>query len=194
MFDFEDEDRTAVGWVPVDGRGSLPYALLHGESLVAVASWALGDAGVDLLDFTISWSDVRAHGSAVVIHDPLCPGTPTAFLAESLAAAVERDVVVVGVRPVTDTVKTIERQRVGDTVDRSALQAVTSPVVLPASVVAALPTAPAADIDLADLVTALVDALGDAHEVVFLEAPPEGRRVSDESDLRLVEALAGDSR
>ena len=51
-----DDDWTtrhpAVGVVPVEGRGSMPFALLHGESLVAVASWALGEAGVELLDFT----------------------------------------------------------------------------------------------------------------------------------------------
>ena len=76
MWDDEDDERPAVGWVPVDGRGSMPYALLHGESLVAVASWALGDAGVELLDFTADWADVQARETALVVHDPLCPGTP----------------------------------------------------------------------------------------------------------------------
>ena len=38
MFFDDDDDttRTPVGLVPVEGRGSLPFALLHGESLVAV--------------------------------------------------------------------------------------------------------------------------------------------------------------
>ena len=104
---YEDSDR-AVGWVPLDGRGSMPFALLHGESLVAVASWALGEAGVELLDFTVGWADVQGLGAALVVHDPLCPGTPATFLAEAVSAAVDRDVVVAGTRPVTDTVKTVE--------------------------------------------------------------------------------------
>ena len=188
LVDEDDDRRTPVGLVPVDGRGSMPFALLHGESLVAVASWALGEAGVDLLDFTASWEDVQAREAALVVHDPLCPGTPVTFLAEALRAA-ERGsaVVVVGVRPVTDTVRQADAQGVlGAAVDRADLVAVVSPVVIPAVVVAALPRLPATD-DLADLVA----ALREHHEVVFLEAPPSARRVSDDSDLRLLEALSG---
>ncbi len=50
MWDDEDEERPAAGWVPLEGRGSLPYALIHGESLVACAAWALGEAEVDLVE------------------------------------------------------------------------------------------------------------------------------------------------
>jgi 2-C-methyl-D-erythritol 4-phosphate cytidylyltransferase len=191
MWDDEDEQRPAGGWVPVEGRGSRPYLLLHGESLVAVASWALGDAGVELIDFTAGWADVRERGTALVVHDPLCPGTPAAFLAEAVATAVAQDVVVVGVRPVTDTVKASDGETLGATVDRAGLLAVSSPVVLPASVVEALPAPPpaAAFDDLADLVA----WLRESHEVRFVEAPPAGRRVLDESDLRLVEALGHDA-
>ncbi|MCA1656214.1 MAG: hypothetical protein LC713_00590, partial [Actinobacteria bacterium] len=87
--------------VPVDGRGSLPFALLHGESLVAVASWALAEAGVQLLDFTTSWVAVQARGLPLVVHDPLCAGTPVGFLRQAVALAAD-GAVVVGVRPVTD--------------------------------------------------------------------------------------------
>jgi len=182
---YDDDSDRAVGWVPLDGRGSTPFALLHGESLVAVASWALGEAGVELLDFTVGWADVQGLGAALVVHDPLCPGTPATFLAEAVSAAVDRDVVVVGIRPVTDTVKTVEGGVLGETVDRAELRAVTSPVVLPASVVATLAGPPPVG-DLADLVA----FLRAGHDVLFLEAPPAGRRIVDESDLRLVEALA----
>ena len=184
---YDDISERAVGWVPLDGRGSMPFALLHGESLVAVASWALGEAGVALLDFTAGWDDVRALEAALVVHDPLCPGTPASFLAEAVSTAVDRDVVVAGTRPVTDTVKRVEGGVLGETVDRAELLAVTSPVVLPASVVAALAEPPPVG-DLADLVA----FLRSTHDVVFLEAPPAGRRVVDESDLRLVEALAAE--
>jgi 2-C-methyl-D-erythritol 4-phosphate cytidylyltransferase len=189
VYDDLDETRTAVGWVPLDGRGSMPFALLHGESLVAVASWALSEAGVELLDFTAGWADVRSRAAALVVHDPLCAGTPATFLTEAITAAIEGDVVVAGVRPVTDTVKVVDAGVLGETVDRAGLLAVTSPVVLPASVVTALETPPPVE-DLADLVA----TLRADHEVVFLEAPPQGRRVVDDSDLRLVEALAAGSR
>lgn len=180
-----DDISTAVGIVPVEGRGSMPFAMLHGESLVAVASWALEDAGVELLDFTAAWSDVQARDAALVLHDPLCPGTPAEFLARAVEAAAD-GAVVVGVRPVTDTVKTIDDGVLGDTVDREGLVEVASPVVLPATVVAALSEQPVLD-DFAELVA----LLRERHEVTLMEAPPQARRVADESDLRLVEQLAG---
>ncbi|HSE54768.1 MAG TPA: 2-C-methyl-D-erythritol 4-phosphate cytidylyltransferase, partial [Nocardioidaceae bacterium] len=114
-----------------------------------------------------------------------CPLTPIAFLREALATAVAEDVVVVGVQPVTDTIKTVEEGVVGGTVDREGLWAVTSPVVLPADVVAELDAWPDAD----DF-TALVSWLRQRFEVRFLEAPALGRRVEDESSLALLEALA----
>jgi 2-C-methyl-D-erythritol 4-phosphate cytidylyltransferase len=185
---YDDEPTGAVGIVPVEGRGSLPFTLLHGESLVAVASWALGEAGVSLLDFTTDWAGVQDMGAALVVHDPLCAGTPVTFLTEAVRMAAAGDVVVVGSRPVTDTVTEQDGQGVlGPTHDRTALREVTSPVVLPAAVVAGLPALPATD-DLAELVA----ALGQQHELVFLEAPAAGRRVGDESDVRLLEALSTD--
>ena len=190
MYDDVDQVPTPAGVVPTEGRGSLPFALLHGESLVAVASWALGEAGVELLDFTASRRDVLARGCALVLHDPLCPGTPVSFLTEAVRASEAGGVVVVGVRPVTDTVSTTGGGGVlGATVDRSGLLAVASPVVLPAVVLAALPALPDTD-DLADLVTSLVGTLGE-DRVLLLEAPAAARRVVDESDLRLLEALPG---
>jgi len=172
-----------VGLVPTDGRGSLPFLLLRGESLVAVASWTLGEAGVQLLDFTLSWADVQAHGADLVVHDPLCAGTPVEFLREAVAAAMDGHVVV-GVRPVTDTVKHDGSEGLGETADRTGLRAVCYPVVLPAVLVAALSEQPGTD-DLADLVV----ALGSEHPVRYLDAPPSARRVVDASDVRLLEAL-----
>jgi 2-C-methyl-D-erythritol 4-phosphate cytidylyltransferase len=166
----------------VEGRGSLPFALLHGEPLIAIASFALEDAGVELLDFNTAWVDVQARGGAVVVHDPLCAGTPTEFLARAIEAAA--DTVVVGIRPVTDTVKRVEDGVIGETVDRDELFAVASPVVLPAAVVASLTELPPLD-DLA----ALVALLRQGCEVTYLEAPPQARRMADESDLALVQHL-----
>lgn len=182
----DDEAPPVSGLVPTTGRGSLPFAAVHGEPLVVVASWALDRAGVTLVDFTASWQQVQGTGRPLVIHDPLCPLTPVAFLQQAIAVSAASDEVVVGVRPVTDTVKTLRTGGVlGDTVDRERLWTVTSPVVLPASVVAALDEWPDVD-DPAALVT----ALRDRFEVRFLAAPATGARVQDESAIALLEALA----
>ena len=175
----------AVGVVPTDGRGSLPFTLLHGEPLVAIASWAVEEARVELLDFNTSWADVVERELPLVVHDPLCPATPATFVAAVLAEAAGTGSVAVGVRPVTDTVKEMDGGIVGATVDRSSLVAVVSPLVLPPEVIAAHDDWP----DLDDL-PALVDALRERFPVRFVEAPAEARRIADESDLRLLEAAS----
>ena len=164
-------------------RGSLPFALVHGEPLVACAVWALGEAGVFVVDLGTSWAAVTDAGTPFVLHDPLCPLTPPEFLAECVAHAAERAAVTVGVRPVTDTVKELHDGRVGATHDRADLLQVVSPVVLPAAVVAALDGVPTTDF------TALVAALAERFPVETLEAPAEARRVADDVDLRVLEAL-----
>lgn len=177
----------ALGVVPTDGRGSLPFALLHGESLVAIAAWSLGESGAELLDFNASWQSVIDRELPLVVHDPLCPATPVEFLRAALEQSMSSGAVVVGVRPVTDTVKQLEGDVVGETVDRSELAAVASPVVLPVSVIAAHDGWP----DLDDI-PSWVESLRGRFPVAFLEAPPEGRRVTDESDLKLLEASTPD--
>ncbi len=181
------EPVTVLGVVPVEERGSLPFALLHGESLVAVASWALGETETELLDFNTSWEAVQEREPMLVVHDPLCPATPVPFLREVIEVAAARHSIVVGVRPVTDTVKAVEGDGdvVGETVDRVGLVSVASPLVLPPAVVAALPQWPSFD-DLA----ALVGELRERYPVSFVEAPALARRIADESDLRLLEGLA----
>lgn len=172
-----------VGLVPDEGRGSLPYALLRGDSLVATASWALQEAEVELLDFTVTWEQVQELERPLVLHDPLCPLTPVDFLREAVASATRS--VVVAVRPVTDTIKTASATTVGETLDREKLWTVTSPVVLPAAVVAELPSWP----DTGDFAV-LAESLRDRFEVRFVEAPALARRVEDESELQLLEAFA----
>jgi 2-C-methyl-D-erythritol 4-phosphate cytidylyltransferase len=167
----------------------MPFALLHGEALVAVAAWAAGEAGVELLDFDATWAQVQETARPLVLHDPLCPMTPVPFITETVRRAVEGDAVVVAVHPVTDTVKSVEvgpdGPVVGATLDRESLWAVTSPVVLSVSVVAALDDWP----DVDDF-GALVSALRSRFPVTFVQAPPLARRVEDESAIRLLEAYA----
>jgi len=179
-----DETPEPLGVVPLDGRGSLPFALVHGESLVAAVSWALTTAGAKLFDYGVSFAGVKDAGQMLVIHDPLCPLTPVSFIEEAIEESVQTGAVVVGVRPVTDTIKEYDGERLGATLDRDELMCVTSPVVLPASVVAALD-----DLDTNDLAE-LVAELTRRFPVRHLPAPPLGRRIVDEADLDVLSAFS----
>ncbi|PUA81559.1 2-C-methyl-D-erythritol 4-phosphate cytidylyltransferase [Nocardioides currus] len=179
----EGELPPALGIVLDQDRGSLPYALIHGEALVACAAWALGEAGVTPLDTGVGWDGVRGAGEPVVLHDTLCPMTPADFIATCVARALADDTVVVGTRPVTDTVKQVAGGVVGGTVDRDELVSIASPLVLPPSVVAALEHAPGTDL------AALVARLATDHQVVALEAPASARRVSSVEEIAVLEAL-----
>jgi 2-C-methyl-D-erythritol 4-phosphate cytidylyltransferase len=180
------ETLPALGTVLDEDRGSLPYALIHGEALVACAAWALGEAGVTVLDTGTPWSAVVEAGEPLVLHDPLCPMTPPDFVAACVDRAVEDDCVVVGVRPVTDTVKVASDGFVGRTVDRESLVSVAAPVVLPPSVVATLGGLPTSDL------AALVAALRARYPVELVEAPPSARRVGSVDDLAVLEALTAE--
>lgn len=186
-----DEIPEPLGVVPIDGRGSLPFALVHGESLVAAASWALTTAGAKLFDYGVPFAGVQDAGQMLVIHDPLCPLTPASFIEEAIEESVQTGAVVVGVRPVTDTVKEYdaprgpgEAGRLGSTVDRDELMCVTSPVVLPAKVVAAL------DELVTDDLAELVSELSRRFPVRHLPAPPLGRRIVDQADLDVLTAFS----
>ena len=151
---------------------------------MACAAWALGEAGVDLVDASVPWSGIVESGADLVLHDALCPMTPPAFVAACLARARATGRPVVGVRPVTDTVKVVADGLVGQTLDRDDLRAVASPLVVPASVLATMTGPPSPDPALA-----VADLAAAGHPVETIEAPPEGRRVASADDLRLLEAL-----
>ena len=72
----------------------------------------------------------------------------------------------------------------GATLDREDLVCVTSPVVLPAAVVAALD-----ELDTDDL-AALVARISERFPVRHLPAPALGRRIVGESDLEVLVALS----
>lgn len=178
----------ALGILLTDGRGSLPFALIHGEALVATAGWAMGESGITPIDLGVTWVGLVDAEEPVVLHDVLCPMTPPEFLADCLIDAVEHDRVVVGVRPVTDTVKRVDDGYVGATLDRDELVRVCSPVVLPVSVVAALDGLSVADLGAADLAT-LVAGLRTRFVVHEVSAPTEARRVDTVEDVAVLEAL-----
>lgn len=179
-----DDVPRGLGLVLDEDRGALPYTLVHGEALVACAAWALGEAGVDLVDASVPWSGLVESGEDLVLHDALCPMAPPAFITACLERARETGRPVVGVRPVTDTVKVVADGVVGETLDRDGLLAIASPLVLPAAVVASLARRPSAD-----LARAVGDLVAAGHQVETVEAPPEGRRVATDEDVRLLEAL-----
>ncbi|MBU2695841.1 2-C-methyl-D-erythritol 4-phosphate cytidylyltransferase [Pimelobacter sp. 30-1] len=195
-YDVVDISARVAGIVLEEGRGALPFRLIHGESLVAAAAWAAGEAGVDLLDQTVPWEALVEREEPLLLHDPLCPMTPPDFLRACAERAEVADVVVVGVRPVTDTVKEAHAapdggETLGAHVDRDALVAVCSPIVLPTSVVADLLGGPDARLPTTDFV-ALVAALRDrygAARVVLVDAPPAARRIGSDADLQVLEAL-----
>jgi 2-C-methyl-D-erythritol 4-phosphate cytidylyltransferase len=181
-----DAEVLALGRVVDEGRGSLPFALVHGEALVTCATWALSEAGVLPLDARTSVEGVLDAGLSLVLHDALCPMTPPEFLAACVRRAVDEDAVVAGVRPVTDTVKVLHDGLVGETVDREELVRIASPVVVPAGLiddVADLVADPALDL------TALVEQLRARTPVLLADAPPEAMRVAGPEDIRVLEAL-----
>lgn len=188
----EAEPVPASGVVVDQGRGALPFALIHGESLVATAAWAAGEAGIELLDASLDWDVVVEREEPLVLHDPLCPMAPPAFLSSCVRRAVAEEAVVVGVRPVTDTVKAVEGDLVGATLDRDELVVVCSPIVLPPTVLAAVVEAggpPGSD--FADTVSWL---RAQGHPVRLVEAPVGARRVTGRDDIAVLEAQTTPTR
>lgn len=188
----DDDDLTpdlppVLGMVLDEGRGSLPYSLVHGEPMVRCAVLALEEAGIEPLDPDTTWTLVLEkleQMEALVLHDSLCPMTPPAFLVRCALKAVTTGAVVVAFRPVTDTVKQVSHDRIGSTVDRAGLRALTSPVALPSGVVRDLPRPPRHNLP------ALIASLAERGvPIEWIEAPSEGRRVAARDDVRLLEAL-----
>jgi 2-C-methyl-D-erythritol 4-phosphate cytidylyltransferase len=182
-----DERPPALGSVVEQDRGTLPFALIHGEALVACASWALGDSGVTPVDQGTEWAGLADSGEPFVLHDVLCPMTPASFISACVATAVDRETVVVGVRPAADA-GTEQEPANGVAVDRADRVSIASPVVLPAGVVAALDGLPTLDFD------ELVAWLRGRFPVRFVEAPPAAVRVRSLDDLRALEEQTAPTR
>lgn len=193
--------------VPLEGRGTLPMALLHGEPLllhpirmllglrgvpvvvtadpgqVPAAREALSRAGLRVeVVAAAEWWAGRGGGAPgqVVLVDALCPLVPADFVTEVLGRA-ESDRALAAYRPVTDTVKTVVDEQIAGTLDRDALAIVVSPVVVPAAVAGEMPPTE----DFSDLVGWLRDRTG----VELVKAPSMARRVGEESAVQVLEAL-----
>lgn len=128
---------------------------------------------------------VAAHDRMpVLVHDPLCPLVPAAFLTDLLTRA-RGGWAVAAVLPVVDTIKSTRDGAIVGTVDRDTLRIVSSPVAVPANRLRRLP-------DLAAALMghdALVRALRTTGEVELVAAPSACRRVEDRSALELLTAF-----
>ncbi len=176
---------------------------LRGSTLVSLAVDALTAA--DDLDVVVV-GDERAGrtavrpdqpwrpraGAGLVLHDARCPLLPPAAIRECLRRRAEGGpgTAVIGVRPVTDTLKEVVDGAVVNTIDRNSLAALASPVVVGPDLLDGLSARFPLAGDLADLPT-LVHALTGMGVVVPVEVPSSARRVSDREDLELLECLHG---
>ena len=157
-----DDAAPALGTIVDEGRGALPYELIHGESLVACAAWALGAARVAAVDLGTQWAGLVDSGEPFVVHDSLCPMTPAEFIAACVARSAETGSVVVAVDGAGE---------------------VLSPVVLPGEVVAELSGLPSTD--FGELVRRLEGRFG----VERLLAPAAAARVSSSADVAALALL-----
>lgn len=181
--------------IPVEGRGSLPFALLHGHSLLLHALGNLRELGpVHVTAEPGQVADVRAllrherrvtisladdfwaaRHDRVLIHDCLCPLAPESLL----RTVAEARTATVAVRPVTDTLKVVDGDTIGGTIDRDRFCIVTSPLLL-LDVTERPPT---------EDPSALVTWMRERGEVALVRAPQVARRASDASSVSVMESV-----
>lgn len=111
------------------------FQLLRGEPLLRYAAVALDEADIAPVPAS-GVLGAEPTGMTVIFHDAACPLLDPATIVRLADLAEDTGQVVVGVRPVTDTVKRLADgpgDYLGETVDRDALQALAAPVVVPAA-------------------------------------------------------------
>jgi 2-C-methyl-D-erythritol 4-phosphate cytidylyltransferase len=185
--------------------GDDPVLGLHvqGRTLVAHAVEVLGRVpgihpavvgsrhrGVTTLAPDQPWRP-RTDGG-LVLHDPRCPLLPAEAISHCLQALAAADggTAVIGVRPVTDTLKEVVDGAVVNTIDRDTLAALASPVVVGPGLLDELGRRLPAAGDLADLGT-VVEVLTGLGTVLPVQVPSSARRVTDQLDIELLECLHG---
>lgn len=125
-----------------------------------------------------------ADQTHAMFHDPSCPLLPPAVLREVAQTTGQRpDDVIALSRPVTDTVKSVRDGHIHQTVPRTSLRTLGSPVVVPFSVLDTL------DLTGVTSLVGLLGAIGPAHHIEHLPAPVVGRVVGAAEDTALLQAL-----
>jgi hypothetical protein len=197
----------ALGVVPLEGRGSLPFLHLHREILFLHAVRALLEVGalhrgvvvtiddgqreaaesalaraglaVPVVPADRWWRSLPPGRVTVALHDPLCPLVPASFLSACVEAREAE--ALVAFRPVTDTIKTVVEDHIVGTLDRDRFGIVASPVVFTHAGTGGPP--PTGDFGL------LAAWLRSAGPVELRKAPSLGRRVDDPSAVNLLECM-----
>ena len=186
--------------VPVVGRSALADERLDGTRLLDLAVSSAASAAADVLvvsgqmadgwaaprtsDWIVPRSDADlfdriAPFERILIHDLLCPLTPSQFLRDM---ALSEPAATAAVAPVTDTLKAMDGHLVAHTVDRDLLCVVASPVVVDRDVLVRVPDV----VDALSDAAALVRRLRTVTNVVLAPAPFGARRVGDSADLRVL--------
>ena len=182
------------------GPGTAAQLRLHGRTLVEHARDALmavpgvhvlvvgsGVPGGTTLAPDEPWR-ARVTGT-LVLHDPGCPLLPAAAVRECLdrLTAAGPGSAVVGVRPVTDTIKEVREGAVLRTLERTGLWAVQTPQAFRRDALERALDQPVEVLATATDDASLVEALGGTVRVV--EAPRENLKITTPVDLRVAELL-----
>ncbi|CAN5216317.1 hypothetical protein BH24ACT12_BH24ACT12_17230 [soil metagenome] len=184
-----------VGVVVAPDRGGPGWWRLHGVRFLDHAVKALSEVpGCDVVVVDeahgtreLSVSRMASGYDVVLVHDPLCPLVPASTLS-ACAAAFGASGVLIGVLPVTDTVKSVVGDVIASTLDRDALRLLAAPVAFATSWVPALERRLPHARDLHDLAR-LFDVLGALTTPVPVEVPSLARRVADAEDITVLECL-----
>lgn len=191
----------ALGLVAGTGISGVGALLLHERTLVVHAFEALvgvpgvaaaivggGEDGRPRLAPGQPWRPLATGG--LVLHDPACPLLPTDAITRCLRELTSAPpaTAVIGVRPVTDTIKEVVDGTIAGTVDRAALATLAAPLVVGPDLLDPLSAHFPLAGDLGDL-TDVVQVLTTLGSVVPMEVPWSARRVNDESDVELLECL-----
>jgi 2-C-methyl-D-erythritol 4-phosphate cytidylyltransferase len=186
--------RPMVEWALEALRGACDRVIVASPPQLEVGSWQLAElvSGGDSRSASVRNAVLAApEASVYVVHDAARP-LVTSDLVQRCVAALEPGVDgAIAAARMTDTVKEAATDgRVMRTLDRSSLWRIQTPQVFRAEVLReALDRDPAALAAATDDAS-LVEEIGGTVHVV--EAPPQNMKVTNESDLRVAEALLAD--
>ncbi len=182
-------DRAVVS-SPFGGAPSVAASLATAD-LAGVQVFDGGDTLGEVITTLLTARPGRSRDTArvLLVHDPLCPLVPSAFLSSMLERALaEPGVVHAATRPMTDTVKSVVDGVVSSTVDRDLLRVLSSPLVLPVGLLRDL-VDDGSLAGCADPVALVERARTVGAPVHWAPAPAIGRRVGTAAAVSVLECL-----